>query len=367
MCLDNNTHTNNNQELKILIDKNEKGKERPWRENQLKKIPLAESFKRIGLKNKASRVRGCSNQLVFKINKDTKKRKLHSMISCQVRLCPMCNWRRSLKIYGQVSKVMNKALEYKDYRFVFLTLTCKNVKGEDLSSTIDNLFKAYNLLTKRKAFKSLSNGWFRALEITHNTDKFITKDMWYGNKERRIKPMSSYYKRQGLKIGDKNPNYNLYHPHFHVVLMVNKSYFKDSKIYLKQEQWTSLWKSCLKVDYTPIVDIRAFKTSNKLETAKSVAESAKYTVKDNDYIIPNNEDLTDQAVSTLDYALSNRRLIAFGGELRNIHKALNLDDAVDGDLVNTDNENDEEVRDDIKYQLEVYNWSVGYSNYVRVE
>lgn len=333
MYLNNNMHTKDNQELKALTDKDKKGKERPWRENQLKKIPLEESYTRIGFDNKAFRVRNCSRQLVFKVNPDSGEKKLHSMISCQVRLCPMCNWRRSLKIYGQLSKIMDKALEDREYRFIFLTLTCENIKGEKLSETIDKLFHAFNLLTKRKAFKQAAKGWFRALEITHN-------------------------------LNAKSKSYDTYHPHFHIVLMVNKSYFTDPKIYITQEKWTSLWKSCLKVDYSPIVHVTAFKTETRKKTTKSVAEAAKYTVKDTDYLIPGDEELTDKTVMVLDGALSNRRLVAFGGELRKIHKELNLDDAIDGDLRNTDNE-DDDMRKDLEYILEVYDWHVGYKQYIK--
>lgn len=366
MYQDDTTNTKNNQELEILSDKDKSGKERPWRDNQIKKIPLEKSYNRIGLDNKAFRVKNCSRQLTFKIHPDTRKKKLHSMISCQVRLCPMCNWRRSLKIYSQVSKVMDEALKEKEYRFLFLTLTCKNIEGEELSETINNLFHAFRKMSERKIFKKAVKGWFRALEITHDVDEFITRDMYYGNKERHIKSRKKYYDARGLSIGDRNPNFDLYHPHFHVVLMVNKSYFTDKDYYISQENWTSLWKSCLKVDYDPRVDVRTFKTKTIEDTKKSVAESAKYTVKDNDYLVPDNEGLTDKTVMTLDSALSGRRLIAFGGELRKIHKELNLDDPIDGDLKNLDNE-DDDIREDINYMIEVYNWNVGLSNYVKIE
>lgn len=36
-----------------------------------------------------------------------------------------------------------------------------------------------------------------------------------------------------------------------------------------------------------------------------------------------------------------------------------------GDLVLTDNE--EELREDIKYQIEVYNWNVGYKQYIKIK
>lgn len=317
----------------VLKDTNKKGKQRPWREKKLKTLKLAEIYELLGLDDKAFRVKHCSCQLAFKVDNETGEKKLDSMTSCQVRLCPMCNWRRSLKIYGQVSKVMDKALEDRDYRFLFLTLTCKNIEGKDLSKTIDKLFHGFNLLTKRKVFKQSVKGWFRALEVTHNLD-------------------------------EQSESYDTYHPHFHIILMVNKSYFNKPEIYISQEKWTSLWKSCLKVDYTPIVHITAFKTGTKKETAKSVAETAKYTVKDEDYLIPEDKELSKETVYILDRALANRRLVAFGGELRQIYRELNLDDIENGDLVNTDNE-DEELREDVKYHIEVYDWNVGYNQYIK--
>ena len=326
------TDTLENQELEILSDKDKNGKERPWRDNKLKTLTLAESYKRLGMK-KAYRVAECGTYLEYKEYFSDNTIKLHNANFCKVRLCPMCAWRRSLKIYGQVSKVMDQATKDKDYRFLFLTLTVRNCEGDELSQTIDNLFHAYKKMSERKKFKNAVKGWFRALEVTHNLEQ------------------------------------DTYHPHFHIILMVNKSYFNDKRLYMSQAEWTDIWKSCLKVDYLPTVDIRTFKSKTKAETSKSVAEVATYTVKDNDYIVKDddgtvNEELTDSAVWILDNALAYRRLVAFGGELKKIHKALNLDDAEEGDLINTDN--DEEIREDLDYQIKIYGWKVGYNQYVKV-
>lgn len=322
--------------MEVLKDMTKSGKERPWREKKLKTIELAESYRRLGNK-KYYRIRECGTYLEYKRFLETFDLKLSRANFCKVRLCPMCGWRRSLKIFGQTSKVMNKALEEKEYRFLFLTLTCKNVDGGDLSGQIDNIFYAFNKMNKRKIFKQSVKGWFRALEVTHNLDK--TSD-----------------------------SYDTYHPHFHMVLMVNESYFKDTRIYLTHKDWVELWKSCMSVGYEPLVNIKAFKTGSKLETEKSVAEVAKYTVKDDDLIVKNengqvDEDLTDDAVFILDKALANRRLVAFGGKLREIQQELKLDDLEKGDLVNTDNE---ELREDLEYIIESYNWNVGYNQYVKI-
>jgi len=327
----NNTKDIEENQMEVLSDKDKKGKERPWKAKKTKTLLLAESYKRLGMK-KAYRVLDCGSFLEFKRYISSGEFKLNGANFCKVRLCPMCSWRRELKIFAQTSKVMDKALEVKDYRFIFLTLTCKNVEGSELSVILDNLFKSFDRLFKRTTVKSSVKGWFRALEVTHNLDK-ASKD------------------------------YDTYHPHFHIILMVNKSYFNMPELYISQENWTSLWKESLQVEYTPIVDVRAFKTRTKKQISKSLAETAKYTVKDNDYILENNDEMTDSAVMILDKALANRRLVAFGGELKKIHKALNLDDAEKGDLINTGA--DEELREDVDFVLEHYQWHIGLKQYIK--
>ena len=56
-------------------------------------------------------------------------------------------------------------------------------------------------------------------------------------------------------------------------LEVRPSYFDSG--YIKQKDWTALWRAALGVDYDPLVDVRNVKGG----TAKAVAEVAKYPVK----------------------------------------------------------------------------------------
>ncbi|WP_221367060.1 protein rep [Clostridium perfringens] len=312
------------KQLEKLVDKNKSGKEIDWEGKKLKNLELAESYKRLGLK-KAYRVEECGTLLSFKII-DEDLKKLFKANFCKDRLCPMCIWRRSMKIFGQVSKVMDRALEDKEYRFLFLTLTVKNCIGEELSSEIDRMFNSLKLLFKRKEVKGIVIGYFRGLEVTYNEEC------------------------------------DTYHPHFHIILMVNKSYFKKSDKYLTQKDWTNLWKDCLKVDYTPIVNVKAFKTASKEQTRKSICEVAKYTVKDNDYLFKDIK-MTDNTVAILNNALKGRRLIAFGKEFRKIHKELNLDDAEKGDLINTDV--DDTIRPEIEEIIENYKWNFGVKQYFK--
>lgn len=154
-----------------------------------------------------------------------------------------------------------------------------------------------------------------------------------------------------------NKKDDTYHPHFHMILAVNKSYFKNTDRYLTQKGWTNLWKSPLKVDYIPMVDVRRVRECDNKRFGKTVAETAKYTVKAEDFLIRDEkgniqENLTDEVVKTLDYALHRKRLTAFGFKFKEIHKELNLDDSEDGDLTNIV----------LRYQ-----WNIGIKNYVLIE
>lgn len=320
---------------KVLIDTKNNGKEvNDWEGKKVNNLLLADSYRRLNNIPKSIRVEKCGTYLEFRRYIHDKSLKLNKANFCKVRLCPLCAWRRSMKIFGQVSTVMDEATKDKDYEYIFLTLTLKNCSGYDLSETIDTLMYAFNKLVKRKRFKEGIKGYFRALEVTHELET------------------------------------DTYHPHFHCILMVNKTYFKN-KEYIKQDEWTSIWQSCLQVDYLPIVDIRKFRDYTGRGISKGIAEVAKYTVKDTDYIIKDYqtgeviEKLTDDAVFNLDLALKNRRLTAFGGILKELHQLLNLDDPEDGDLINTDN--DDKIRDDLEYIIESYHWHIGYKAYIRID
>jgi plasmid rolling circle replication initiator protein Rep len=343
--------------MQILIDTkiNKKGikKDAGWKYKKKLSLYLSESFRRLEQYGKAYRISICGNWLEFKRYEDLSL-KLHMADFCRERLCPMCAWRRSRKVFGQVSKIMDYMTEKHDYDYIFLTFTVRNMLGKDLSDALDVLLKAFSDMTRRKEFKKLSKGWFRSLEITHNWGK------------------------------------SDYHPHIHMIVAVNKNYFArgPKTVYMSHKAWMNLWRSCAGLDYDPWVDVRKIRSDDKRGYGSyggAIAEVAKYTVKGSDYVVDLDkqakemgfygeggkgfeqvklwlEGLTDDVVSVLDAALKGRRLISFGGKLKEVHKLLNLADPVEGDLVNTDG--DDDMREDLKYIIERYNWHVGYGDYV---
>ncbi|MEK4444376.1 protein rep [Niallia sp. FSL K6-0077] len=351
----------------VLVDKTCTGKERPWEQKKIASSLMAENFLAGGLIKKAQKIRDCANKLVFKTSGETLK--LYQTWFCKVRLCPMCNWRRSIKIAYQNKRIVETVNEREKVEWVFLTLTVKNCSSESLSETVEGVYKGFKRLCNYKAFKKSVKGYFRALEITRDRDAHITK--------KRYEQNPGYFKRCGLSIGSENPNYGTYHPHFHVLLCVPRSYFKKKEYYIKQDQWTEMWQKAMKLDYKPIVDVRRVKAKKEIdreglqdfekELKKSIREQnaifevSKYPVKDTDVI--KGDKVTDENIETvldLDKALSFKRLIGYGGLLKEVHKELKFDDAESGDLVQV-SESDE-VANGI-FEVTAY-WQVGIKKYV---
>lgn len=305
-------------------------------------VLLSDSYKRLSWYRKADRVAECGSWLEWlersgaggagvpvpgeRIappdgNPPRSTYKLYHANFCRERLCPMCSWRRSYKIFGQMSQIMNYLGN--NYRFIFLTLTVPNCKPEELSGLIDDMLKGWHKLVNRKAFKRAVKGFFRALEVTRN-------------------------KKNGT-----------YHPHFHVVLAVLPSYFNHDD-YIKRDEWLHMWQQSMKDDSITQVDVRVMRNKKTGETSgealtSAVAEAAKYAVKSADYVFKGNDKLMDSIVLTLSSALSHRRLTALGGVFKDAQEKLGLDDCEDGDLIHLDNN----LREDLATMIIRYEWSAG--------
>lgn len=302
---------------------------------------LSASYYRLGYEHKAERVSSCGTFLEFALQQSSDTWNLRKANFCRDRLCPMCSWRRSYKIYAQISQIMD-VIE-KDYSFLFLTLTVPNCSAVTLSDTIDRLQVGWrNLIHNNKRFKSSVKGFFRVLEVTRNKNRF-------------------------------SPSYNTYHPHFHVILAVNKSYF-TSREYISRDEMLEFWRKAMSDPSITQVDIRRCRNKNEIaegeqfskSLSSAVAEVAKYSVKSADYLgkfdkrgfllAPYSEDDIDSFVTVFSSALYHRRLTAFGGVFDDVSKSLQLDDIENGDLVHLD---EFELRPDVACLIRRFGWSSG--------
>jgi len=298
-------------------------------DKRMNNTALIESFIRLKRFRQAEQVSWCGTQLEFKAPADQSEApKLFKANFCKNRLCSMCTWRRSMKIFGQVSQVMD--VIQSDYEFIFLTLTVRNCSAAMLPATIDQLQEGFNRLMKTAPIRKAFKGYFKALEITHHPE--YLRDVEY-------------------------------HPHLHLIVAVNKSYF-TSRDYISQAKLIGLWQSVCALEYTPVVGIQKIRQAdiqkNEISLKKAVCEVAKYSIK-NSEVTRGSFDEIDRTVETYITALASRRLCSFGGIFKKTAKALKLDDLTEGDLVRTDIEH---VRSDVAYMIIGYKWQVGFG-YVR--
>lgn len=309
----------------VRLDDTIKGKRQPWRQKKTKTMPLADALHELGHNKKANRVWWCGAELVYD-NEPCEGGRLISAGFCRERLCVMCAWRKSIRVFYHLSNVLDVAQDERpDLETIFLTLTVKNAPGGHLPALVDNMVKGWARLSEHRRWRQSVVGYFRAMEITYNE-----KD-------------------------------NTYHPHFHAILLVDKPYFFDPKRYLHTTDWVQLWRTSARLDYDPVVDVRAVKT-NKGRKRAAVAEVAKYTVKESD-IIHADRERTVRVVEALGAALAGRRLYAFGGLMKVIARRMKVDKPDEGDLVNITGE--DTMREDVAQALVAYAWDFGARDYFR--
>lgn len=244
------------------------------------------------------RVKLCGDFLQHLTTADLSIKRVHKSNSCGNRFCPICTWSKAKKDAIMISVIMQAIRVEKNQEFIFLTLTAPNVEASELKNEIDKFNKAFKKLFDRSKVKKAINGYIRKLEVTYNKEEFITKDMY--------RMMKGYFEARGLQVGDKNPNYNTYHPHFHVVMAVNKSYFTQTTQYISRDKWLEMWQECMQDSSITQVDVRKVRSGEKGEMS-AVLEVAKYSAKGNElYHL--------QLVFEVFYkSLKGRQLLTFNG------------------------------------------------------
>ena len=311
----------------IFEDITDNGKVRPWRERKIENVRYAEYLAILEFK-RAHDIRGCGEVLRFRKIGDHLK--LYQTWCCHKRLCPLCNWRKSMKNSSQLKQIIAEAVVREPKgRFLFLTLTVKNAySAEELKSSLRALTKAFGKLSRYKKVSKNLLGYLRSTEIT---------------------------------VNEHDGSYN---QHLHVLLFVRSSYFKSSDSYINQEEWTRLWQKALKVDYEPVVHVQVVKANKRKGTDSlqaSAEETAKYEVKSADYMTVDDE-RNLVVIKNLEYALAGTRQISYGGLFKQIKQDLKLEDVENGDLIHVGDE------DYTKEQMEaaeevVAKWDFKKQNY----
>jgi plasmid rolling circle replication initiator protein Rep len=295
--------------------------DKPWDRHKDNATKVAGLYDGSELSRYAARMKDCGGTLGFNLlsgDGGEIKFKLNAARFCRVRHCPICQWRRSLVWRARFfNAIPNVLADYPRERWVFLTLTVRNCPIKDLRETVAAMNAGWKRLTLRKQFPA--KGYVRSLEVTRGSDGSA-------------------------------------HPHFHVLMMVNPSYFSGST-YLSQSKWGELWKNCLRVDYVPMVNIKVVKPKQDEEKngiTLAILETLKYGVKETD-LTTNKEWLIE-----LTKQLHKIRAVTVSGILKKY-----LSDDEPEDLINTDLNDEEEESE--KSDMIWFGWREIVKRYAKIE
>lgn len=288
--------------------------DKPWDKHRAFADRVQSHYSGSKFERYAERVSFCSQLLEFGLTSaddDTLRLKLRSAKFCRVRHCPVCQWRRSLMWKAKAYQILPKIAEkYPSHRYLFVTLTMKNVPITELRETLTRMNKGFERMVKRKAFPGI--GWLRSMEVTRGRD---------GNA----------------------------HPHFHCLIMVPAGYFSHG--YMKQSEWVALWRDTMRLDYNPIIDVQAVRKGTS--AASLVPELLKYCTKESDMVADRAWflEMTEQ--------LHKMRAIATGGVLKDFLRELEEEP---DDLIGTD---ETEVGED--YGRLLFGWKPRAKRYQLVD
>lgn len=229
--------------------------------------------KTLNVKNiNVGRLLLCANFLLF-LKSNSGHYKLRRANLCGNRFCPICSWVEAKRNAFKILELIMYIREIEKKELVFMTLTVPNCKGEDLTVTIDKLNKSFKRLMETKRFKNICLGYIRKLEVTYNEEA------------------------------------NTYHPHFHIIMAVNKSYF-TSRDYLKILDLLELWRKATKDNSITQVDLKKV----RMGSIKEVMEIATYTTKMKDLY------KNEEVFIILYGALRGRQIITYNGIFKDLCK-----------------------------------------------
>jgi len=301
--------------------------DKPWDIRRAQSDEIAKIYAVIGYGRYSERIGECAEWLTYALQaKDDGevKLKLRDARFCRVRHCLICQWRKSLMWRARFFKALPDIQKsFPTARWIFVTLTVKNCEVSELRATLTLMNSAWGKLIKRKEFPAL--GFIKSVEVT----------------------------RRSLD--------GTAHPHFHCLMLVPPGYFKRG--YISHAKWQELWQSCLKIDYSPTVDVRVVKskrTSSEKGSdawnnamAEAVCETLKYAVKPSDLLADPHwlDELTKQ--------LQKTRTISIGGCLKQFFSEDDPEDLINGEI-----EKEEKVETEISV---TFDWSKVVQRYKKTK
>lgn len=300
---------------------------------KLLSLRIAELYEKSGAYWRyGGKIRGCAENMLVKSYESGEKEVVYTLF-CGCRLCPVCQSRRSLKAFAQLSQLLDhidreRVSRYgAPWEYVLVTLTLQSMPSEQLGEMLDMMIDAQQRVIRSKAWQSAFKGAWRTLEVTYNA------------------------------------NMDTVHPHLHFLCAVNPSYF-SSRDYISQDKLARLWMKSARIPYQPIVDIRRVRS-----VGGAKAEVSKYITKPATELFSLPDETGVRFISALHEATFQRKSYATYGIIRAAFRALHLSDE-DGQLLDPA-EGDEallaSMRPDVRYVYDVVTWNARHYQYEKAD
>lgn len=259
-----------------------------WELHKLKIPDVAAKLAKIGQAGRAYRMEHCSELLVYQWCKNCGRKHIINAQLCRDRFCPVCGWRLSLKRFAtMVDIVQGLRREYPGAVWQFVTLTCKNCPVNELRVTMSEMLGAWDKIMRRRTTIAKLIGWARSLEITFNAEK------------------------------------RTLHPHFHVLLLWKEGQNPDNFL---ERAWmdTVRLKTEPAAQHSDVIESLRTATEHGPDSADEVTgavlETFKYSVKSKDL-----NEMPLYLFRELDQALRGRRMVAFGGKVKEYARLLDAE------------------------------------------
>ena len=222
------------------------------------------------------RISVCGDFLQFLADEKIEYLRLENANFCNNRFCPQCSANKAREDAIQLSAMIDYLKQKYEYEFIFLTLTAPNIPANEVDKELREYYKSFEKLFKTKKVKAICKGYVRKLEMTYS-----------------------------IKRDD-------FHPHYHILFAVNKSYFTDKKYYISQQEWLKMWIKAKRDPTIEVVDVRKFKAQDDLY--KAIFEISKYISKDSDYMY------SPEVFKVFYNTLKGKRMLSFSGCFKNAVK-----------------------------------------------
>lgn len=190
---------------------------RPWASKKEASRILAASYNRIATqaiedgdgatgmtwRKRATSTGACASRLIFRVDAE-ENLTLKSAKFCHDPLCPVCNWRKSIKATVLLTEAMDRIIDHEDQRLLHLVLTVPNCRLEDLRETFERMGAAFAKMTKQAWWKKRFSGYYAKYEWTISQNP------------------------QMIAEG------RIVHPHMHVLLTVSPEYFDIASAWMNK-------------------------------------------------------------------------------------------------------------------------------------